>query len=148
MVSADEYLKQIAQIDRLIETSCDRIRELREIAVSITVPMDKEKVQSSGTSDLIGNSVARYVDMENDVLSDLLTKKKDIVSKIANMENAEHYDILYNLYVVKVSVKTVCERSGLTERHIWRLRKDALDAFELKYLKDVAECQQNVSKCQ
>lgn len=148
MVSADEYLKQIAQIDRLIETSCDRIRELREIAVSITVPMDKEKVQSSGTSDLIGNSVARYVDMENDVLSDLLTKKKDIVSKIANMENAEHYDILYNLYVVKVSVKTVCERSGLTERHIWRLRKDALDAFELKYLKDVTECQQNVSKCQ
>lgn len=147
-MSADEYLKQIAQIDRLIETSCDRIRELREIAVSITVPMDKEKVQSSGTSDLIGNSVARYVDMENDVLSDLLTKKKDIVSKIANMENAEHYDILYNLYVVKVSVKTVCERSGLTERHIWRLRKDALDAFELKYLKDVAECQQNVSKCQ
>lgn len=140
-MSADEYLKQISHIDRLIETSCDRIRELREIAVSITVPMDREKVQSSGACDLLGNSVTKYVDMENEVLGDLLTKKKDIVSKISNMDIPEHYDILYNLYVVKVSVKTLCERSALSERQIWRIRKEALEAFEDKYLKNVAVCQ-------
>ena len=141
MVKAEEYLKQIAHLDRLIETSCDRIRELREIAISITVPMDKEKVQSSGTSDLLGNSVTKYVDMENEVLVDLIEKKKAIVKQIANLDNPEHYDILYNLYVVKVSVRTLCDRSALSERQIWRLRKDALEAFELKYLADVTECQ-------
>lgn len=135
-MKAEEYLKQIHIIDRFIENSCRRIADLKAIATSISVPMDREKVQSSGTGDLVGNSVAKYVDMENEELGHLLKQKKEIVKQIANLENPEHYDILYNLYVAKMTMQTIIQRDMRSERQLWRLRKEALDAFEKKYLLD------------
>lgn len=137
-MSAESYLNQINIIDRMIEQSCRRIVELKEIATSISVPMDKEKVQSSGCSDLVGNSVAKYVDLENSELGDLLEKKKHIVWQIANMDNSDHYNILYNLYVAKMTMTSIIQRDIRSERQMWRLRSEALTAFEKKYPK---ECQ-------
>lgn len=140
-MTAEKYLSQISALDRLIENSCDRIKELKEIATSITVSTEGERVQSSGSGDLIGNSVARYVDLENEELGELLEKKKTIVKQIANLDDINHYDILYNLYVVKMSVTEYADRNLRSERQIWRLKHDALKAFEDKYLSNVSKCQ-------
>ena len=58
-MNADEFLKQIERADKVISNKLYEVQRLRVLAVSTTVPTDREVVQTSGVSDKVGNIVAK-----------------------------------------------------------------------------------------
>ena len=94
----------------MIENKLDEIYRLREMSVSISTNMDKDRVQSSSSHDKLGDSVTKIVDLEretNDILSELADKKKTIINQIDGMENYDFYVILTYKFVQKLDFREI-----------------------------------------
>ena len=101
-MTTKEYLSQIRTFDKRIKRKTDEIDRLRNVATSIGMDMTKERVQTSGTKDRVGNSVSAIVDAQNDALkcvADYVELRSRIVDQISSMDKMIHSDILYLRYV-------------------------------------------------
>lgn len=127
------YLKQISRLDSMLDNTKQEIEQLKNLAMSITVPMDKEKVQTSGTSDLIGNSVAKYIDLEREKLGIWAGRRELVVHQIESLENHAHYKILYKRYVLSKSIEEIRNNMGYSRAQINRLMNESLLDFEAHY---------------
>lgn len=136
-MKAQDYLNRIAFYDSMMGTSLDRIIEIKQRAMSITAPMDKERVQSSGSGDMIADNVAKYVDIEMATIRDWQKKKRVIVRQILDMKDASDSDFLYKRYVQYMSYEQIsnCDKKNRTVRQLYRVHNDALLHFQSQYLK-------------
>ena len=128
------YLKQISRLDDMIENTRQDIERLKSLAMSITVPMDKEKVQTSGTSDLIASSVSAYVDLEREKVNSWAKQRELAVHQIEGLENHAYYKVLYKRYVLDRSLEDIRNNMGYSRTQINRLMNSALEDFEKKYI--------------
>ena len=120
----------------MIENKLDEIYRLREMSVSISTNMDKDRVQSSGSHDKLGESVAKIVDLEretNDILSELADKKKTIINQIDGMENYDFYVILTYKFVQKLDFREIFLKMKISERKMYTVYRQALKEFERLY---------------
>lgn len=129
-----EYLEQISRIDTMIANTCQDIQRFKDLAMSITSPMGKEKVQTSGTGDIVGDNVAKYVTLEGrgDVAA-WLEGRKTIVMQINSMPDNTDYTVLYERYVNKRDVGEIAQMLRRTRQHVDRLTKVAIEHFEREY---------------
>ena len=63
---AKSYLRQILKIDKLINRLIDTVSTLRKSLTSISCEI-KERVQTSGPKDTAAGTIAKIVDMENEI---------------------------------------------------------------------------------
>lgn len=120
----------------MIENKLDEIYRLREMSVSISTNMDKDRVQSSGSHDKLGESVAKIVDLEretNDIVSELAEKKKVIIKQIDDMTNDDYYVILTYRFVQKMEFREIFLKMKISERKMYTVYKQALKEFERLY---------------
>lgn len=129
-----QYLGQIKRLDVKIENKLAEIHQLRTMAESITAPIDKERVSSSGDKDKIGCIMARVYDMECQI-DEMVDKRFEIVTQIESMEDVSMYDILAKIYILGGDLKVIAIEKGVTYRHIFRLHDKAVKEFEKKYSK-------------
>ena len=135
-MTTKQYLNQIKRLDKMIENKLDEIYRLREMSVSISTNMDKDRVQSSGSHDKLGESVAKIVDLEretNDILSELADKKKTIINQIDGMENYDFYVILTYKFVQKLDFREIFLKMKISERKMYTVYRQALKEFERLY---------------
>lgn len=67
-----KFLNQAFQLDQLIKSKQEELRELRERANSIPIPdWTKERVQGGERSDRVAKTVASIVDLERELQDDL-----------------------------------------------------------------------------
>lgn len=133
-MTTKEYLGQIQRIDMMIANTCQDIQRLKELAVSITVPMGKEKVQTSGVGDIVGDNVAKYVTLEGqgDVAA-WLEARHTIIMQINSLPDYNDYYVLYERYVNNKDVVDIAKSMGKTRQHIDRLARNAMEHFEREY---------------
>jgi DNA-directed RNA polymerase specialized sigma subunit len=105
-VRAKEYLSQIEMLDKLIENRQADAQRWRDIANNTTVNMSGERVQSSGSHDVIANAICTYLDIEREEIDGLLAKRKVIISVIEQLPPI-HYDLLHKVYVQHFTLKEV-----------------------------------------
>ena len=135
-MTTKQYLNQIKRLDKMIENKLDEIYRLREMSVSISTNMDKDRVQSSGSHDKLGESVAKIVDLEretNDIVSELAEKKKVIIKQIDDMTNDDYYVILTYRFVQKMEFREIFLKMKISERKMYTVYKQALKEFERLY---------------
>lgn len=135
-MKAQEYLSRIAFYDSMIGTSLDKIIEIKSRAMSITAPMDKERVQSSGGGDMISDNVVKYVDIEMATIGDWQKKKRIIVRQILDMKDASDADFLYKRYVQYMTYEQISQsdKKQRTVRQLYRVHDHALHHFQSQYL--------------
>ena len=68
---AKDYLNQISKIDRLIENKIAEMDQWKAIATGTTSYSEGDRVQSSGSKEKMADAVARYLDMENEINSEI-----------------------------------------------------------------------------
>lgn len=101
LVDAKEYLEQIEKLDLLIENKRTEKKEWQDIAKSITVPMGREKVQSSGDQQKMETAVVNYVAIEQEIDLAIIqhaAEKQKIISMIERLPTLS-YNVLYKKYV-------------------------------------------------
>ena len=62
-----QYLSQIERLDRVIQNKLTEIYQLKTMACNIVVSTENERVQTSGDKERMASTVAKIVDIENDI---------------------------------------------------------------------------------
>jgi hypothetical protein len=101
---AKEYLQQIKGFEKVIHNKQKELKQLEEYETSITVPTDREAVQTSGTSDKVLDFVLKLERKREEIQDAIITfldeKSKRIkVIELVGLENTLYYDLLYKHYV-------------------------------------------------
>lgn len=135
-MTTKKYLSQIDRLNTMIESKLDEIARLRTLATSVSIHTDKERVQSSGTPDKLGETVAKIYDLEveTDALVDkFIDQRQRIIEQIDGLDNTTYYKILTHTYVKCEKHYDVAYKLGYSERTFYRVMNEALDYFEKRY---------------
>lgn len=138
-MTTKQYLTQISVYDKRINTKLSEIFKLRTLLQSITVCSKEDVVQTSGSKDKLGDSIAKIVDLENeinDLVDEMVGTRKFIIEQIENMENYNENNVLYLKYVLGMSFEEVAESMNYSVRQVIRIHGYALSNFEKKYGKN------------
>lgn len=138
-MNTKKYLSQIERMDKTVQNKLSEIYQLKTLATNITVATDKERVQTSGNKDKIGDIVSKILDLENEtslLIDDYLRKKKKIINEIESMSNKNYYHVLFSKYVEYKTMDEIAEKMDYSWRQIIRIHGSALMEFEKKYGKE------------
>ncbi len=136
-MTAKEYLGQYRSLKTDIDGKNEQLKELRELAESVS--HSTETGGSGGTSDKVGKTVAKIIDLENEIscqIDKLLELKKEIESTIAKVEDPVLRQLLTLRYINGREWLRIAFDFGYEIRQIYRLHNKAL-----VFVKNVIECQ-------
>jgi hypothetical protein len=130
-MSIKQFLNQAFYLNQLIETNKEKVRELKELAASIGSPdLSRERVQSSGHSDKVGDTVVKIVDLEAVIQSDIdryIRVHSEIYALINAIEDNRLKLILQKRYLMFEKWDVIAAEIGLEDvRWIFRLHNRAL----------------------
>ena len=121
-MKADDFLKQLKKLDRMIENKLIEKEQWKSIATGTTsssqsvkingVLHNMERVQSSGSQQKMADAIDRYIDIEkeiDEVIDQLIDTKKDVISVIEQL-NAIEYDVLHKVYVQFITLQEVADK--------------------------------------
>lgn len=135
-MTTKQYLNQIARINRMINNKLAEIYQLKTMVCSISVSANEDKVQSSSDKDKLGSSVAKIVDLENEINNAIdvyVNKKERIVSQIDSIKDIMEYQVLFSRYIEYKTFEQIAEDNEYSVRQILRIHGNALVEFEKKF---------------
>ena len=65
-MTAKQYLSQVERLNKMISNKLSEIYQVKSMALNISVLNEKDKVQTSGSKDRIGDMVSKMVDLEKE----------------------------------------------------------------------------------
>lgn len=132
-MNADEFLKQIERADTLIDSKLSELYRLRCLVTSITVPTDREAIQTSGVSDKVGNTVAKIVDLENeidDMIDEYIDTRNKCIGVIEQLKDTLQYKVIHMRYVEYKSYVEIEDELNYSHQWIMEVRRNALREIE------------------
>ena len=113
-MKAKAFLKQIEKLDKMIENKTFEVEQWKAIANGTTAQMGGERVQSSGSQQKMADAVVKYIELENEVASQidvLIDTKKDVIRVIEQLDPIE-YDLLHKHYVQHITLYEIASMYG------------------------------------
>lgn len=135
-MTTKQYLNQIARINRMINNKLAEIYQLKTMVCSISVSMNEDKVQTSQGNDILGNAVAKIIDLENEinkVIDAYIDKKEQIISQIDSIQDIMEYQVLFSRYIEFKTFEQISVDNNYSVRQILRIHGNALVEFEKKF---------------
>lgn len=143
-MTTHQYLNQIYRLQKKIESLTLYEERLRSEAEQISAPpFDRTRVMGSGPKDKSA-VIARLVDCEADIIAtklEMIAKRDKIVGEIYELgseslkdKESEYFvEVLTRRYILFEKYNVIAEKMNFSEKHVYRIRKAALAAFEMKY---------------
>lgn len=138
-MTAKQYLSQIERLNKMISNKLSEIYQVKSMASNISVLNEKDKVQTSGSKDRIGDMVSKMVDLEKEaqeyvnIYTDL---RRKVIMQIDSMQKENHYRVLFAKYIEDKTFDAIAEEMGYSWRQIIRIHGAALAEFEKMYGKE------------
>lgn len=133
-MTADEFLHQIEMYDSLVDAKIGERDKLWELATKITVPTDKEAIQTSGVSDKVGNIAAKLADVEREldaIIDEYLDIKKECISFIEELADKPiEYRVIHKHYVQYKTFVEIEQEEGYSYQGIIKIKERALKRIE------------------
>lgn len=135
-MTVKEYLKQIEFRRHLIERGNERLKELREITVTLRgVSYDTDRVQSSTHGGAM-SGVEKLADMESKLNRDILKYlelSSRIIDQINGLGDLQCSELLYLRYVSCLRWEEIACRMHIGIRGVYKAHGRALKLFGEKY---------------
>ena len=131
-MNAKMYLMQIKQADIRINNKIAEKQALYAMATKVTPTLSFDK-GGSGTSDKIGNIVAKIADIEqeiNSMIDQYYDLKNKIIHQIELLDDDRYYNILHKRYVQYKDFSLIASDMCYEYKSIINLHGKALRAFE------------------
>lgn len=133
-MTADEFLKQIETYDTLVEGKLNEREKLWELATKITVPTDKEAIQTSGVSDKVGNIAAKLADIENEIdslVDEYIDVQRECISVIEKLADKPiEYSVIHKHYVLYKTFVEIAEEESYSYDGIIKAKDRALKRID------------------
>jgi DNA-directed RNA polymerase specialized sigma24 family protein len=110
---AQVYLERVEMIDCIIKNKLIEQQQWRDIALGITVNMDGEKVQSSGSQSRMSDAIIKCVDMEREIdnlIDELIDTKRKVISTIEQLDSPYYYRLLHMRYIQYIDFDEIAEK--------------------------------------
>lgn len=135
-MTTKQYLGQIERLDRMIQNKLSEIRQLKCIAMSVTVQPKEINIQVSSDKDKIGSTVSKLIDLEKEtekLIDDYIFKRKHIIEQIDNMSDTNMYHVLSEKYIARKELSVIAVEMGYSFKQICRIHGKGLSEFERIY---------------
>ena len=134
MMTADEFLQRIEMYDSLVDAKIGERDKLWELATKITVPTDKEAIQTSGVSDKVGNIAAKLADVDreiNEIIDTYIDIKNECISFIEKLADKPiEYRVIHKHYVLYKTFVEIEQEEGYSYQGIMKIKERALKRIE------------------
>lgn len=130
-MTAKEYLSQYRTLDAEINSKLEQAAQLRALAAKVSPSTGFGS--SGGISDRVGKTVAKIVDLENEISKDvdrLVDLKTEIHRTIKLMPDPLFRTVLDRKFILRNSLETIAEKTGYSVPQIKRIYKKAKVEFE------------------
>lgn len=133
-LSAKKYLGQLETIDTMIKQDLLRLEEIKTgVMCAGGIDYAKDRVQTSMVSDKLGNAVAQYTELNEQInreIDSFIDAQQQIIREIRELRENRFVDLLYRIYVRYQSVSTAAYEVGITKVHCSRIHNAGLKLFE------------------
>lgn len=132
MIDAREYLKTFQREEAMLRLKVRQLQNLRDRLTNLSVPMDKEQVSHTPNVSLMSETIALIVDMEKEInlRTDRLTEFKCEAYRYFDQIRPERASLLMDRYFEGKKNGQICEERFITERHLRRLMREAIDSLQ------------------
>ena len=133
MLDAKGYLQQIKLYDTHINNKLSELSRLKELVTSITATWKDDVVSGSGSKDRLGDTIAKIVDLEDEVnkaIDKLIDKKNQIGSILEQLKDPDHVAVLHKRYVLYMTWEEIAYDMHMTYRNVCYIHGRALQAVE------------------
>lgn len=130
--AAKKYFSQIRKTDRLIQRLTDTVTTLRSGLCSQNYELKPDKVQSSGTKDVLGETMVKIMSLEEDInarIDELVSMKKEAFSMISKIPDFDQQNVLVGRYIQIKDWEDIVNEFDREIRWVYRLHNEALVAF-------------------
>lgn len=134
-LTAKEYLQQIKSLKNKIKNKESELFLLECLATGTTAPTDREAVQTSGTSDKVGNLAVKIVMLQQEIQKQkaealeqisecisVIEKVRELPQKTAEVQ----YNILHKKYVGFKKLRHIADEENYDYDYIRQLHGKAL----------------------
>ena len=133
-MNVKECLRQAFFLNERIKDNLNDLKELRGKAESVsTINLSKEKVKGGKISDIVGESVPAFVDLEAEIrrkVDELENKKRKIENIIDAIDDDKAKAVLLKRYVHFHEWEDIAHDLGYEVRQVYRLHKIGLMEIE------------------
>lgn len=131
-MQAKQYLKELKRLDTCIR------QKLQEKAALYTstmgaVRMDADRVQTSGSKDVIPDLVQRILHLEAEIdkqIDDFTDRKHRIINQIQRLTNETYVSLLYKRYVEFKRLEEIAAEMNYTYLYVRKMHGYALKEFQ------------------
>lgn len=135
-MTVKEQLENIRILSTMIDSKVSEIQSLRDIATSVVGVLKDVPEHAVGTSsDKVGNTVAKIIDLENEVKHDLeklLDLRQESLKLIEQVNDPTEYKILYMRYFQFKSWSNISELTHYTREGARQICFRAVNKLEQK----------------
>lgn len=130
-MTAKEYLGQYRRLKTDIDSKTEQLEELRELAESVSHSTGTGG--SGGTSDKVGKTVAKIIDLENNIncqIEKMIELKIKIESTILSVNNSTLCQLLILRYINGHTFEQIALEMNYCYMQICRLHGKALESVK------------------
>ena len=127
-MTSKTYLSQVKKCDRMIENKLSEVQSLREMILSVTSTLKQDVVQSNGSQDKLGDTIAKIIDLENEINADIdrfVDLKREVMGVVDQLDSP-FSDILYKRYFQYKKWEEIAVELNYSFRQVTRLHGQAL----------------------
>lgn len=124
---------EIRDLNNAIKRKRERIEELRWQAVCTSMPLNADKVQTSGAKDRIGDLMCKIIVLENELESMEIEYGEltgEAIQRIYSIGNDEWSDILYTHYIEFKPLQEIANAKGVSLNAIRSRNNRAIKKFK------------------
>lgn len=124
-------LKEIRNINRMIEELQEQIDDVYTMLTSTTVKPKEVNVQTSGSKDSLATNIARVIEYQEQLQNyqGELCERKKIALKVIQQMEIDKQQVLVLRYFKGFSIETIGEKVGYTYRWAWEKIHQAEEEF-------------------
>lgn len=138
-----QYLRRIERLDEIVKSKLEQIDRLRDLLTKITSCPSIDGVKTNNNPDKIGVTVAKIVDLENEInktVNELIDLKREVIRMIDSVETADCRLLLTLRYINGKTWEEIAEEMNLSYQWVsGRLHNQALVALDNVLRKEKAK---------
>ena len=125
---AQEFLKQIQKIDRMIANKSAEIEQWETIATSTTAPMNGDRVQTSSSQQKMADAVIECISIKDELRVEIerLKQARNEVVRVIEQLPVSQYDLLHKVYIQNLTFRQIADMLGKTRSSIGNMHKKAV----------------------
>lgn len=101
-MNAKEYLDRIYFLNKKIDAKIAELEVLGSLLTKVNKELSPDVVQSSGSKDTLGDTVAKIVDLQkeiNNMIDEYVDEYQEVVNIIEQVSDSKEYDLLHKRYI-------------------------------------------------